>query len=298
MNCGGQTLNGRLRHDRARFAVLHFKMLVPVSPTILSAKEVLDATECVVPVQHLQKRKLPVESCAMNVQSSPPSGARHRRLSLKRGLARQVVTAAAKAQADHEVIFAQIRRMAPNQRAMERTVLRLRRASGVICAGIAKGSVVVVLRNVCTMLTRTEGVEAFTEEAVIYTRVAALPKKGKVVFWINRASFSLHTLERFIERSNCDLGAGILHVVDAEAVLLLRRVVQGGLFEQDGDEYLPANEGVWAGSLDVTRPEPSWHIVQDATIATFSARTFLGPEQMKPCVWLRWRDDPRLSLGA
>jgi hypothetical protein len=33
-------------------------------------------------------------------------------------------------------------------------------------------------------------------------------------------------------------------------------------------------------------------------VPTFSARTFLGPEQMSPCVWLRWQDDTRLSLAA
>jgi hypothetical protein len=81
---------------------------------------------------------------------------------------------------------------------------------------------------------------------------------------------------------------------------MLRRLVQAALFAHEGDEYLPAGEaGVWAGSQDATRPDPSWGITrEDACIPAFSARTFLGPDQMKPCVWLRWRDDPRLSLAA
>jgi hypothetical protein len=236
----------------------------------------------------------------MTVQFSSSSHARHRRLSLKRGLARQATTRAAKVQADHEVIFTELRRMAPNRRGMERTVLRLRRAPGVVCAGIARGFVVLVLRNVCAMVTRTDGVDAFTEGAMIYTRVSVLPEKGRVGCWINRASFSLHALERYIERGNCELGAGILDVVDAEAVALLRRVVQGGSFAHEWDEYLSGGEaGVWAGSQDATRPDPSWGVArEDVCIATFSARTFLGPDQMKPCVWLRWKDDPRLSLAA
>lgn len=274
----------------------------PVSPASLVAHKVLDATESVVPMLHLPNREETVAGAqaAMTVQFSLPTDARHLRLSLKRGLARQAMTRAAKAQADHEAIFTELRRMAPNRRGMERTVLRLRRAPGVLCAGIAKGSVVVVLRDVCTMVTRTEGVEAFSEDAVIYTRVGALPEKGRMSFWINRVSFSLHALERFIERGKCELGAGVLDVVDAQAVSLLRRVVQGRAFAHEGDEYLSAGDaGVWAGSQDSTRPDPSWGIVrEEACIPTFSARTFLGPDQMKPCVWLQWQDDPRLSIAA
>jgi len=236
----------------------------------------------------------------MTVEISRPSKARHLRLSLKRGLARHAMARAARAQADHAAIFSELFRMAPNRRGMERTVLRLRRAPGVVSAGIARGAVVVVLRDACAMVTRTEGLDAFTEDALIYTRVTVVPEKRKVGTWINRASFSRHALERFIERGNCDLGPDVLDAVDAEAVTLLGRAVRGELIAHDGDDYLRATDpGVWAGSLDVTRPEPEWRIGrEDACIPTFSARTFLGPDEMKPCVWLSWQDDPRLSMAA
>lgn len=117
---------------------------------------------------------------------------------------------------------------------------------------------------------------------------------------INRANFSLHALERFIERGSCDLGPRVLEAADAEAMALMKHALQNNLIEHDGDEYLQGREqGVWAGSLDLTKPEPEWRTArEDACIPTFSSRTFLGPDEMKPCVWLRWQNDPRLSLVA
>jgi hypothetical protein len=150
------------------------------------------------------------------------------------------------------------------------------------------------------MVTRSKGVDVFTEDALIYTRVAVLPEKQKVITWINRANFSLHALERFVERSGCALGLGVVDAIDAEAETLLRSVIQGCLFAQDGDDYLRAREaGVWAGSQDVTSAEQGWRFEQEeALIPTFSARTFLSPDEMRPDVWLRWQDDPRLSMVA
>lgn len=236
----------------------------------------------------------------MTVEISRPSEARHLRLSLKRGLARQAMARAARAQADHASIFSELFRMAPNRRGMERTVLRLRKAPGVVSAGIARGTVVVVLRTACAMVTRTEGVDAFTEDALIYTRMTVVREKRKEGTSISRASVSRHALERFIERGNCPLGPDVLDAVDAEAATLLGRAVRGDLIAHDGDDYLRARgAGVWAGSLDLTPPEPGWRTGrEDACIPTFSARTFLGPDEMKPCVWLRWQDDPRLSMAV
>lgn len=236
----------------------------------------------------------------MTVKFSHSSDSRLLRRSLKRGYARQVISTARRSQAEHHGIFAELYSMSPNRRGKERTVRRLRKAPGVVSAGIATDRVVVVLRNACAMVTRSEGVDVFTEDAVIYTRVTVLPEKQKVITWINRANFSLHALERFIERSGCALGPGVVDAIDAEAETLLRSVIQGRLLEQDGDEYLRAREtGVWAGSQDVTSADQGWRFEQEeALIPTFSARTFLSPDEMKPEVWLRWQDNPRLSMVA
>lgn len=236
----------------------------------------------------------------MTIQFSSPFQAHQLRLSLKRGLARQALSHARNAQADHGAIFAELHRMSPNRRGMERTLRRLRKATGVVSAGISGDRVVLVLRNACTVLTRLDQVEAFSEDALIYSRATLMPERRKVQSWINRVSFSHHALERLVERGGCDLNARLLVKVDAEAVTLLKKASMGDLMKHDGDDYLHASgPGVWAGSMDMSTPEPEWRIAQkDACIPTFSARTFLGPDEMKPAVWLRWQDDPRLSLAG
>lgn len=75
---------------------------------------------------------------------------------------------------------------------MERCVQRLWTGCGVVSAGLAGERLVVVLRNLCIVRTRSDGVDAFREDALIYTRIVALPRKGRMSTWINRASFSLH----------------------------------------------------------------------------------------------------------
>ncbi|PIV74794.1 MAG: hypothetical protein COW55_08005 [Rhodobacteraceae bacterium CG17_big_fil_post_rev_8_21_14_2_50_65_11] len=137
--------------------------------------------------------------------------------------------------ADSDKIFAALREMKPNRLAMERLVHRLRRLPAVVRAGIgAEGrGVVIVLRNVCETVTRTEAADLFSECALLFTRVCA------------------------------------------------------------------AATGVWAGSFDETPPEPEWgaSVTPSVGFPTFSARTFLSPNEMKPAVWLRWQPDPTLSAA-
>jgi hypothetical protein len=236
----------------------------------------------------------------MTAQFSSPFSTRHLRRSLKRGLARQAIAVAGQRQADHKAAFAEFRRIAPNRKALERCVQRLRLASGTVSAGISDGRLILVLRNLCNVQTRSDGVEAFREDALIYTRIVVLLGRGGMATWINRASFSLHALERFVERSDCVIGPDLLPIIDTEAVALLRRAMAGDLIEQDDDSFIRARaEGVWAGSLDEASPDQSWAVSRDdACVPTFSARTFLGPSEMRPAVWLRWQTDPLLTLAV
>lgn len=233
-------------------------------------------------------------------QFSAAKEPRQLRLSLKRGLARQAVSKAQKAQADDAAIFSELRSVSPNRRSMERSVLRLRKSRGVVRAGIADDKMIVVFRHVCAMLTRQDGVDLFSENALIYTRVSASAGKGKLGIRINRVSFNQHALERLVERSRCRIRPDFLSSVDAEAVAALKLAQDGEWIEDNGDDYIQSREnGVWAGSLDFSSAEPEWGLQQaDAQIPVFSARTFLGPEEMKPSVWLRWQDDPCLSFVA
>jgi hypothetical protein len=236
----------------------------------------------------------------MTAQFSSQFSNRHLRRSLKRGLARQAIASAGKMQADHAAIFAEVRQLAPNRKAIERCVRRLRAGCGVVSTRLAGDRLIVVLRNLCVMQTRLVGVDAFQENALVYTRIVVSPGKRRMGSWINRGSFSLHAMERFVERTDCAIGSDILPAVDAEAVLMLRRAMDGDLIEQDDDCYLRARaKGVWAGSLDKTTPDQGWAMGRDdACVPTFSARTFLGPGEMRPEVWLRWQTDPSLTIAA
>lgn len=231
-----------------------------------------------------------------------PIGSLSLRRSLKRGVARQALHSARQKEAPADKIFAALREMKPNRLAMERLVQRLRRVPGVVRAGIgAEGrGVVVVLRNVRDTVTRTDATDLFSEYVLMFTRVWAIPVRGLVQMHINRMTFCLHALERFFERSPSRLDPQFLAVADAEAVTLLRAGAFGTRIEHDGDLYLRAAAcGVWAGSQDATPPEPEWGTlaISCAGVPTFSARTFLSPDEMKPEVWLRWQSDPRLSAS-
>lgn len=236
-----------------------------------------------------------IEDLSLPVHATPQL-----RLSLKRGFAAQAVADAGKVRVDHRVVFSDLCGIAPNRRATERAVSRLRKRAGVVRAGISEDAVVVTLREACDMLTRHDGVDAFREEVLIYTWVTVMNGKGMVRYRIHRASFSRHALERLIERSTCALGAGFLDTIDREAACALARIDHGNLIAHHDDDYLDARaDGVWAGSMDLTAPDPDWGLTRDdACIPTFSARTFLGPDEMKPAVWLRWRDDPAMSMVA
>jgi hypothetical protein len=272
-------------------------LLAPVAPhfqtvSCLIGEVSAGATESDVLARHvgIVKKSIPW-STQMTIQFSTAKEPRHLRLSLKRGLARQAVSKAQKAQADDAAIFSELRSVSPNRRSMERSVLRLRKSHGVVRAGIFNGRMIVVFRHACAI---------FSENALIYTRVSVFAGKGKLGMWINRVSFNQHALERLIERSRCRIRPDFLSSVDAEAAAALKLAQDGEWIEDDGDDYIPSREnGVWAGSLDFSSPDPEWGLQKaGAQIPVFSARTFLGPEEMKPSVWLRWQDDPCLSFVA
>lgn len=46
------------------------------------------------------------------------------------------------------------------------------------------------------------------------------------------------------------------------------------------------------------RLEPDWGLSTDVVpaIPIFSARTFLSPTEMRPTVYLRWKDDPNCQI--
>lgn len=221
------------------------------------------------------------------------------RASLKRGLAKQVVRAALRTDADLSRLFRDTVLLRPNRRSAERLARRTGKRQGVVSTAIAaSGRMVFVARNVRHVSNRVDCEEVFEETALIYTRASLRASGGTVLYRICRASFCLHAIERFIERSSCAIDAGLLSRLDAEAVGLLKSLNRTHIICHDGDSYLSADaEGVWAGSVDESGLEPDWCLDGSAPVAMFSVRTFLGPDQMKPEVWLKWNGDASLTIA-
>ena len=221
------------------------------------------------------------------------------RVALKRGLARQTIAQAA--EADAAGIFTQLAELRPNRKAQDRLGERLQRQDGVVRLARSETGMVITLRNRRQMISRVEDVDAFAEEALLYTRISVRMTRNGPSFHISRASLTSHALERLVERSAVALDRPLLEAVDAEGTTILRHAAKARLIE-DGEDHYAAGllHGVWAGRADLSDLEPEWglsHADATARIPVFSARTFLAPEQMRPTVWLRWNADPSLSLA-
>ena len=129
-----------------------------------------------------------------------------------------------------------------------------------------------------------------------------LPGRHGPAFYLNRASFCCHALERLVERSQVALNLPLLETVDAEAVRLLRNQALGRMINDAEDSLIRAvAKGVWAGGVDQMSPEVDWGLTLcdgAARLPGFSVRTFLGPAQMRPTVWLKWNDDQTMQMAA
>lgn len=240
----------------------------------------------------------------MHIQHSDFATSPALRTSLKRGLARQVIAQARRDEADLAGIFVIATAARPNRKAYERLATRLGRVSGVVRAAMAKDGqgIVVTARNLREVVTRAQAQDVFSETALIYTRIAVRCDHRGVRFRVSRAAFCLHALERLVERSSVALNGDLMTEVDTEASSLLRKLSENKTIHDSQDTFISAlGAGVWAGSLDATELEPDWDLSYDdaeARVPVFSARTFLGPDQMRPTVYLAWKNDPAMQVSC
>lgn len=122
---------------------------------------------------------------------------------------------------------------------------------------------------------------------------------GALCVRMTAVSFCCHALERLVERSDHDLQSTLLPQVDAEAQAIFRGWDRAARIEEAGDEYYPAAlPGLWAGGHDLMSLEADWGIISPGApcLPVFSARTFLSETEMRPTVWLRWKDDPSCRM--
>lgn len=217
------------------------------------------------------------------------------RVSLKRGLARQVLDHAERSQASLPDLFRIAADLRPNRKALDRMALRLKSMRGVVRASVLVNGagVVVVARNVREVVTRSDATDIFTERAILYSRIAMHCGRDAVHFGISRASFCQHALERLVERSPIGLEAPLLPQIDAEAAGVLVAVMHGALIEDEGDDFARALlPGLWAGAVDFSGAEADWGLgfAKDTDrVPVFSARTFLGPGEMRQGLWQKWQ---------
>lgn len=223
------------------------------------------------------------------------------RVSLKRGLARQAITMAERSVADVPGLIRMASDLRPNAKSAERLAERIARRSGVARVALTpdRKGLTFVLRSVRDVEARVTGETAFHETGLIYLRVRVGLVGRKLGFHLSAASFCRHALERLVERSDIPLDAALLPRVDAEALAIFRGWDRAARIEEAGDEYYPAaTPGVWAGGHDEMALDPDWNLTNGCgMLPVFSARTFLSPTEMRPTVWLRWKDDPSCRMA-
>ena len=228
-----------------------------------------------------------------------PFVATHLRVSLKRGLARQAVDQAEAQAADMARLVTLAREFRPNPKAMARLAARLRVLKGVLRVTAEGASLTVTARLVREVQMQVEGATLFQETGLIYHRLRISLVGGMLTVLPSAVSFSRHALERLVERSDLALDRPILPEVDLAARRILRAWDAGALITEGGDLFAPApRSGLWAGGIDEMDLEADWGLASRAmSLQVFSARTFLSETEMRPTLWLRWRDDPACRLG-
>lgn len=223
------------------------------------------------------------------------------RLSLKRGLARQALSDAGKATPDMPLLFQMAAGLRPNRKGLERLAARIKDRPGVCRVALTKDgkALTFVTRARREVTAQVEGEQLFHETGLIYLRSEVGMIGSTLAFQLSAVSFCGHALERLVERSDLPLDRPLLPQVDDEARAIFRGWDRNARITEDGDEfYSAATPGLWAGGHDELAMEADWNLFNTSgRVPIFSARTFLSPSQMRPTVWLRWKDDPTCRIA-
>ncbi|ADE85043.1 hypothetical protein [Rhodobacter capsulatus] len=224
------------------------------------------------------------------------------RVSLKRGLARQALSEAGAVPIDMARLIALASDFRPNRKALDRLGGRIGRLPGVVRVRLCPDPLrlVVVTRAPHGVVTCHAGVEQFREESLLYVRMEVGIEAGRVMFGFTALSYCLHAIERLVERTDLPLHQPLLPVLDAEACAGFADLMAGRELTEAEATFLPAQaEGVWVVSSDWMAFDTDWGLtcLEPRGIPMHSIRTFLAPEQMRPTLWLRWRDNPTCRMA-
>ena len=221
------------------------------------------------------------------------------RRALKRGLARQAPDLAGRSAPNPSEIFGLLSGLRPNEKSVERLAQRLKPRSGLSRVARTHGGkgLSVIFRMRREIEARVAGAPLFQETGLIYLRAECFQFAGKMAFDLKAISFCCHALERLVERSDLPL-TGLLPQIDAEVAQMFAGLRAGADLTDGGDQFLPARVGgVWAGGEDEMAMDPDWGLRNACGhLPLFSARTFLSEAEMRPTLFLRYKNDPRCQM--
>lgn len=222
------------------------------------------------------------------------------RVSLKRGLARQVIGAAERDAADLPTLFRMAAELRPNAKSADRVAARIKTRPGVarVAMNADHKGITIVARAVREVEARVQGETVFHETGLIYLRAIVRFCVSGIGFQLSAASFCRHAIERLVERSDASIETAVLPHIDTEALAIFRGWDRATLIAEAGDEFYPAEApGVWAGGHDRMAIDPDWGLSNTSGgLPLFSVRTFLSETEMRPTVWLRWKNDPHCRM--
>lgn len=71
------------------------------------------------------------------------------------------------------------------------------------------------------------------------------------------------------------------------------------VIDASDEYYRAATFGVWAGAYARVTVDDGWNLRNhdDTTLPKCSARTLLLEAEMRPTLWLRWKDDPTCQMA-
>jgi hypothetical protein len=223
------------------------------------------------------------------------------RLSLKRGLARQALSDAGKTAPNLPLLFRMAADLRPNRKGLERLAARIKDRPGVCRVALTKDgkTVTFITRALREVTAQVEGERLFNETGLIYLRSEVGMIGSTLGFRLSAVSFCVHALERLVERSALPLDRPLLPQMDDEARAIFRGWDRSsGIIENEDEFYPAAIPGLWAGGHDELAMETDWNLFNTCgSVPIFSARTFLSPSEMRPTVWLRWKDDPTCRIA-
>lgn len=236
----------------------------------------------------------------MQMNHTAFAGSRSLRQSLKRGLARAALATADASAPDLPALFRMAAGLRPNPKGLERLAGRLRVQPGVCRVALTREGTALsfVTRSLHEVSIRAGGVPIFREPGLIYLRAQVGRIGPGIGFRLSAVGFCGHALERLVERSDLALDRPLLPQVDDEALAIFRGLDRAARIVEQGDEFYPARQpGLWAGGHDELALAPEWGLVNGCgSVPIFSARTFLSASEMRPTLWLRWRDDPTCRM--